>query len=59
MMYKTKYAVCSEIPTTQIEHHVEILMLNLVVWKETAKICPSVSLFHCAFSFTIFICSNK
>jgi len=31
MMYKTKVAVCSEIPTkhsTQSEHHVEILNVN-------------------------------
>ena len=41
MMYKTKAAVCSDIrtkPSTQSEHHVEFLMLNLVVRKETARL---------------------
>jgi len=40
-MYKATVAVCSEIRTkhsTQGEHHVEFLMLNLVVGKETAKL---------------------
>jgi hypothetical protein len=40
MRYKAKAAVYSEICTkhsTQSEHHVEFLMLNLVVRKETAK----------------------
>jgi len=38
-MYKVKVAVCSEIRTkhsTHTEHHVEFLLLNLVVRKETA-----------------------
>jgi hypothetical protein len=41
MMYKAEVAVCSEIRTkhsTQSEHHVEFLMLNLVVRKETARL---------------------
>jgi hypothetical protein len=41
MMYKAKVAVCSEIRTkrsTQSEHHVEYLMLNLVVRKETDRL---------------------
>jgi hypothetical protein len=39
-MYKAKVAVCSEIRTkhsTQSEHHVDFLMLNLVVRKETTR----------------------
>jgi len=38
-MYKAKVAVCSQIRTkhsTQSEHHVELLNVNLVVRKETA-----------------------
>jgi hypothetical protein len=41
MMYKAKFAVCSEIRKkhlTQSEHHVEIWMLNLVVGRETARL---------------------
>jgi hypothetical protein len=41
MTYKAKAAVCSEIRTkhsTQSEHHVEILNVNLVVRKETARL---------------------
>jgi hypothetical protein len=41
MTYKAKAAVCSEIRTkhsTQSEHHVEFVMLNLVVSKETARL---------------------
>jgi len=41
MMYKAKVAICSEIRTkhsTQSEHHVVFLMLNLVVCKETARL---------------------
>jgi hypothetical protein len=41
MMYKTKVAVCSEILTkhpTQSKHHVEFLMLNVVVRRETARL---------------------
>jgi len=40
-MYKAKIVVCSEIRTkysTQSEHHVEFLMLSLVVRKETARL---------------------
>jgi hypothetical protein len=40
-MYKAKAAACAEIRTkhsTQSEHHVEFLMLNLVVHIETAKL---------------------
>jgi len=40
-MYKAKVAVCSEIRTkhsTQGEHHVEFLMLNLVVHKQTSRL---------------------
>ena len=40
MMYKAKVAVCSDMRTkysTQSERYVEILMLNLVVRKETAR----------------------
>jgi hypothetical protein len=39
-MYKVKIAVYSEIRTnhsTQSEYHVEFLILNLVVFKETAR----------------------
>jgi hypothetical protein len=38
MMYKAKVAVCSEIRrkhSPQSEHHLEFLVLNLVVRKET------------------------
>jgi hypothetical protein len=41
MMYKAKFAVCSEIRKkhlTQSEHHVEIWMLNLVVRRETVRL---------------------
>ena len=41
MLYKAKAAVCSDIRTkhsTQSEHHVEFLMLNLVVRKVTARV---------------------
>ena len=41
MMYKAKVAVCSDIRTKhlkQSEHHVEFLMLNLMVGKETARL---------------------
>jgi hypothetical protein len=41
MMHKAKVAVCSETltkPSTQVEHHVEFLMVNLVVRKETARL---------------------
>ena len=41
MMYKAKVAVCSDIRTkhsTQSENHVELLMLSLVVRKETARL---------------------
>jgi len=41
MTYKAKAAVCSEIRIklpTQSEHHVEFLMLNLVVRRETARL---------------------
>jgi len=41
MMYKPKVDVCSEVrtkPSTQCEHHVEFLMLNLVARKETARL---------------------
>jgi hypothetical protein len=41
MVYKAKVAVCCEIRTThstQSEYHVEFLMLNLVVRKETARL---------------------
>jgi hypothetical protein len=41
MVYKAKAAVCSQIRTkqsTQSEHHVEFLILNLVVRKETARV---------------------
>jgi len=41
MLYKAKVAVCSEIRTkysTQSEHHVEFLMLNLLVRIETARL---------------------
>jgi len=41
MMYKAKVAVCSEIRTkhsTQSEQNVEVLNVNLVVRKETARI---------------------
>jgi hypothetical protein len=41
MMYKVKVAVRSQIRTkhsTQIEHHVEFELLNLVVSKETARL---------------------
>ena len=40
-MYKAKIALCSDIltkHTTQSERHVEFLMLNLVVRKETARL---------------------
>ena len=40
-MYKAKVAVCSEIRTkhsTQSEHRVEFLNLNLVVRRETARL---------------------
>jgi hypothetical protein len=39
MLYKAKVALCSEIRTkhsTQSEHRVEFLKVNLVVRKETA-----------------------
>ena len=42
MMNKTKVAVCAEVRikhSTQSQHHVEFLMLNLVVRKETARLC--------------------
>ena len=41
MMCKAKVAVCSDICTehsSQSEHHVEFLMLNMVVRKETARL---------------------
>jgi len=41
MTYTAKVAVCSEIRrkhSTQSEHHVEFLILNLVVRKETARL---------------------
>jgi hypothetical protein len=41
MLYKAKVAVCSEICTkhsTQSEHHVEFLNINLVVSKKTARL---------------------
>jgi len=41
MTYKAKVAVCSEIRTkhsTLSEHHVEFLLLNPVVRKETARL---------------------
>ena len=41
MTYEAKVAVCSEIRTKhsmQSEHHVEFLMLNLVVRRETARL---------------------
>ena len=41
MTYKAKAAVCSQIGTkhsTQSEHHVEFLNVNLVVRKETARL---------------------
>jgi hypothetical protein len=41
MLYKAKVAVCSQIHTKhsmQSEHNLEILMLNLVVRKETARL---------------------
>jgi hypothetical protein len=41
MTYTAKVAVCSEIRTkhsTQSEHHVEFLMLNRIVRKETARL---------------------
>ena len=41
MMYKAKVAVCSDIRTkhsTQSGRHVEFLMLNLMVRKETARL---------------------
>ena len=41
MMYKAKVAVCSDTHTkhsTQSEHHVEFLMLKLVVRKVTARL---------------------
>jgi len=41
MMYRAKVAVLSEIPTNhsmQSEHHVEFLMLNLVVRRETVRL---------------------
>jgi hypothetical protein len=41
MMYKAKVAVCSEIRkkhSTQSEHYVEILILNLVERRETARL---------------------
>ena len=40
MVYKAKVGVCSDIRkkhSTQSEHHVEFLMLNLAVRKETAR----------------------
>jgi len=40
-MYKAKVVICSEIHTkhsNQKEHHVEHLMLNLVVSIETARL---------------------
>ena len=41
MMYYAKVAVCSDIRTkhsTQSEHHVEFLVLNLVERKETDRL---------------------
>ena len=41
MTYTAKVAVCSEIRikhSTQSEHHVKFLILNLVIHKETAKL---------------------
>jgi hypothetical protein len=41
MKYKAKAAICSEIRTKhsmQSEHHVEFLMLNLVVRKITPRL---------------------
>jgi hypothetical protein len=41
MLYKARVAVSSEIPTkhsSQSEHHVELLNVNLVVRKETARL---------------------
>jgi len=41
MTYEAKVAVCSDIPTKhsmQSEHHVEFLMLTLVVRRETARL---------------------
>jgi hypothetical protein len=40
-MYKAKAAVCSEIRTkhsTQSEHNIEFLKVNLVIRKETARL---------------------
>jgi hypothetical protein len=47
MMYKAKVTVYSEIPTkhsTQGEHHVEFFNVNLVGYKETARLdTPTLS----------------
>jgi hypothetical protein len=58
MMYKAKVAVCSEIRkkhSTQSEHHVEFLMLNLVVRRETARLLKvnSAKTFHLKHFFSM------